>query len=228
MEGLTGSSSWDGSGGGWVDDCSTSPWAPAGIPNLDWYALISSSYEGSFPELYTSFGLVTPGFSFLTIIALIGCIQASLSSKGTPACLHRRGARDSFFIFVIEDYILYNLADIKWDVLDDGIVEQGPLGRHFSYIGRWDEMRCDEVMPYLRNVGQVFFLEVHCVPFTVQFPLSLPVGQHPKDFGIVKVFMELIIGFRVNRVKVIVSIDSFRTKVYQHLMHLDPFQYVGG
>ena len=42
-------------------------------------------------------------------------------------------------IFVIEDDILYNLADIKLDVLDDDIVEQGPLGRHFAHIGHRDE-----------------------------------------------------------------------------------------
>ena len=70
-------------------------------------------------------------------------------------------------IFVIDNCILYNLTDIKWDVLDDGIVEQGPLGRHFAHIVLRDEMRCDEVMPHLRNVGQVFGLEVHYVPFIV-------------------------------------------------------------
>ena len=117
-------------------------------------------------------------------------------------------------IFVIEDCILYNLTNIKWDVLDDGIVEQGPLGRHFAHIGRRDEPLCDEVMSYLRNVGQVFGLEVHCVPFTVQFPLALLVDQHPKEFGIVGVLMELIIGFRVNRLKVIVLIDRLRIEVY--------------
>ena len=36
VEGLTGSSSWDGCGGrGWVEVCPTSPWVPTGIPNLD-------------------------------------------------------------------------------------------------------------------------------------------------------------------------------------------------
>ena len=36
VEGLIGSSSWDGGGGrGWVDDYPASPWAPTGIPNLD-------------------------------------------------------------------------------------------------------------------------------------------------------------------------------------------------
>ena len=71
-----------------------------------------------------------------------------------------------FHIFVIEDGILYNPLDIKWNVLDDGIVEQGSLGFHFTYISRRDETRCDEVMPDLRNIGQVFGLEVHGVSFT--------------------------------------------------------------
>ena len=79
-------------------------------------------------------------------------------------------------IFVIEDGILYNLLDIKWNILDDGIVEYGSLGRHFTHISRRDETRCDEVMPDLRNVGQVFGLEVHSVPFIVKFLLTLPVG----------------------------------------------------
>ena len=71
-----------------MDDCPASPWAPAEISNLDWYALRSSSLEGSLPESYTSsFG--TPGLSFLTMIALIECIQASLSSTGTPTCFHK-------------------------------------------------------------------------------------------------------------------------------------------
>ena len=132
------------------------------------------------------------------------------------------------FIPVIEDCILYNLSDIKWDVLDDGIVEQGPLGHRFAHISRRDETQCDEVMPYLRNVGQVFGLEVHCVPFIIQFPLALFVGQHPKDLGIVGVLIEPIISLGGNWPKVIVSIDRLRTEVYQNLAHLDPFQHVGG
>ena len=72
-----------------MDDCPAFPWAPIGIPNLDWYAIRSSSSEGSLPESYTSSDLGTPGLSFLTMIALIGCIQASLFSKGIPTCLHR-------------------------------------------------------------------------------------------------------------------------------------------
>ena len=107
--------------------------------------------------------------------------------------------------------------------MDDGIVEQGPLGRHLAHIGRRDETRCDEVMPHLRNVGQVFGFEVHCMPFIVQFPLALPVGQHPKDFGIIWVLMELIIGFGVNWLKVKVSIDKLRTEVYQNPVILEFF-----
>ena len=102
-------------------------------------------------------------------------------------------------IFVIEDCILYNLPYIKWNVLDDGIVEQGPLSRHFTHISPRDETRCDEVKSYLRNVGQVFGLELHGVLFTVQFLLTLLVGQHPKDLRIVEILMEPIIGLRVNR-----------------------------
>ena len=97
-----------------------------------------------------------------------------------------------------KDCILYNLADIKRDVLDDGIIEQGDLGRHFTHIVRWNVMGCDEVIPYLGNVGQVFVLEVHCVSFIVKFPFALPVCQHPKNFGIVRGFVEPIIGFGVN------------------------------
>ena len=98
-----------------------------------------------------------------------------------------------------------------------------------SLCTHWlDETRCDEVMPYLRNLGQVFGIEVHYGPFIVQFPLALPIGQHPKDFGIVGVLMEPIIGFGVNQLKVIVSIDRLCTEDYQNPAHSDPLQYVGG
>ena len=80
-------------------------------------------------------------------------------------------------IFVIEDYILYNLPNIKWNVLDDVIVVGMRRDKYeIIPISRQDETRCDEVLPYLRNVGQVFALEVHDVLFTVKFPLTMPVG----------------------------------------------------
>ena len=44
-----------------------------------------------------------------------------------------------FSIFVIEDSILDNLSDIERDILNDDIIEQGPLGRHFTHIGRRDD-----------------------------------------------------------------------------------------
>ena len=84
------------------------------------------------------------------------------------------------------------------------------------------------MMSYLGNVGLVFGLEVHCMPFIVQFPLALPIGQNLKNFGISGGFVEPIIGFRVNRLEVIVFIDRLRPKVYQHPTHFDPFQYIGG
>ena len=102
-------------------------------------------------------------------------------------------------ILFIEDCILYNHPNIKGNVLDNGIVEQGSLGRHFTHNSRWNEMRCDEVMLYLRNVGQMSGLEVPSVPFTVNFPLTVPIGQHPKDLEVVGLLMEPIIGLRVNR-----------------------------
>ena len=74
----------------------------------------------------------------------------------------------------------------------------------------------------------MFGFEVHCVPFIVQFPLALPVGHHPKDFRIVRVLMEPIIGFGINRLKVILSIDRLHTEVYKNPVHFDPFQYMGG
>ena len=126
-------------------------------------------------------------------------------------------------IFIIEDNILDNLSDIEMDILNDGIIEQDPLGRHFTHIGRRDETGCDEVMPYLGDVVQMFSLEVHCVPFIVKFPFALPVCQHPKNFRIVGGFVEPIIGFVVNRFKVIIFIDRLCTEFYHNPVHPDPF-----
>ena len=97
-------------------------------------------------------------------------------------------------ILVIEDCILYNLQNIKGYVLDNGIFKQDSLGRQFTHISRRNETRCDEVMPYLRNVGHMFSLEVHNVPFIVKFPLTVPIGQHPKELRVVGLLMEPIKG----------------------------------
>ena len=53
----------------------------------------------------------------------------------------------------MEDGILHNLPNIKVYVLDDGVVEQGTLGGHFTDVRRLNETQHDEVMPDLRNIG---------------------------------------------------------------------------
>ena len=95
----------------------------------------------------------------------------------------------------MEDDILYNLPHIKRYVLDDGIIKQSTFGSHFTHIRRRND---DEVMPYLGDVGQMFGLEVHRMPFTINLQLTLPVGQYPDDFRVVGLRMEPIKGIRGN------------------------------
>ena len=97
-----------------------------------------------------------------------------------------------FGVPVMEDSILYNLPNIKRDVLNDGIVEQGALGCHFTHVRRRDEMRCDEVMPYLRDKGQVLGLEVDCMALTIELPLAPAISQYPNDLGLVGVLVKPI------------------------------------
>ena len=92
----------------------------------------------------------------------------------------------------MEDGILYNLPNIEGYVLDDGVVEQGTLGCHLTHVRRRNETRRDEVMPHLGNIGQMFGLKVHGVPFTIELPLTSPVGQDPEDLMVVGPLMELI------------------------------------
>ena len=58
----------------------------------------------------------------------------------------------------MKDCILYNLPNIEENVLDDGVVEQGTLASHLTHVRRRNETRRDEVMPDLRNIGQMFVL----------------------------------------------------------------------
>ena len=97
-----------------------------------------------------------------------------------------------FRIPVMEDGILDNLPNIEGYVLDDGVVEQGTLGCHLTHVRRWNETRHDEVMPHLGNIGKMFGLEVHCMPFAIELPRTLPVGQNPKDLEVVGSLMEPI------------------------------------
>ena len=89
-------------------------------------------------------------------------------------------------------------------------------------------MRRDEVMPYLGNIGQMFGLEVHDVPFTIKLPLTPPVGQDPEDLEVVWPLIEPIKRLRGDRVKIIEVVDRLRAEVYQHTTHPDLFEDIGG
>ena len=114
----------------------------------------------------------------------------------------------------MEDGILDNLPNIKGYVLDDGVVEQGTLDGHFTYVHRRNETRRDEVMPYLGNIGQMFGLEVHGVPFTIELRLTPPVGQDPDDLGVVLPLIESIKRLKGDRVKIIELVDRLRVEFY--------------
>ena len=133
-----------------------------------------------------------------------------------------------FLVPVMEDGILDNLPNIEGYILDDGVVEQSTFGSHFTHVHRRNETRRDEVMPYLRNIGKNFGLEVHGMLFTIELPLTPPIGQDPEDLGVVGLLLELIKRLQWDRVKIIKLVDRLRAKVYQHSMHLDLFHDMGG
>ena len=93
---------------------------------------------------------------------------------------------------VMKDSILYNLPNIKRDILNDGIIEQGTLGCHFTHVRLRDETRRDEVMPYLRDKGQMFSLEMDCMALTVKFSLTPAISQDPNYLGVVGVLVKPI------------------------------------
>ena len=128
----------------------------------------------------------------------------------------------------MEDGILYNLPNIEGYVLDDGVVEQGMLGRHLTHVRRRNETRRDKVMPHLGNISQMFGLEVHGVPFAIELPLTPPVGQDPEDLGVVWPLIEPIKRLKGDRVKIIELVDRLRAEVYQHSTHPDLFDDMGG
>ena len=72
-----------------------------------------------------------------------------------------------FGIPIIKDGFLYDLTDIKWDVLNDGEIEQCPFRCHLTNIRLRNETRGDKMVLHLRYIGQVFGLEVHDVPLIV-------------------------------------------------------------
>ena len=75
---------------------------------------------------------------------------------------------------VMEDSVLYNLPNIKRDILNDGIVEQGTLGGHFTHVRRQNETRRDEVMLDLGDKGQMFGLKWTAWPSLLSFHSPRP------------------------------------------------------
>ena len=82
--------------------------------------------------------------------------------------IDEKGVLEVYFgVPVIEDGVLYDLTDIKQDVLNDGEIEQCPFPRHLKNIRRLNKARGDKMVTHLRYIGQVFGLEVHDVPLIV-------------------------------------------------------------
>ena len=129
---------------------------------------------------------------------------------------------------VMEDSVLYNLLNIKRNILNDGIVEQGTLGCHFTHVRHRNETRHDEVMPDLGDKGQMLGLEVDCLALAVEFPLTPTISQDPNDLGVVGALVKPIKQLRGNMVKIIIVIDRLRTEVDQHTPHLNLLDNVGG
>ena len=86
---------------------------------------------------------------------------------------------------VVEDGVLYNLPNIKRNILNDGIIEQGTLGSHFTHVRCRNEMRRDEVMPDFGDIGQMLGLKVDGVALIIEFPLTPSVCQDPNDLGVI-------------------------------------------
>ena len=60
----------------------------------------------------------------------------------------------------MKDGVLYNLPNIKRNILNDGIIEQGTLGSLFTHVRRRNETRRDEVMQDFGDKFQMIGLEV--------------------------------------------------------------------
>ena len=129
---------------------------------------------------------------------------------------------------IMEDSVLYNLPNIKRDILNDGIVEQGTLGGHFTHVSCRNEPRRDEVMPDLGDKGQMFGLEVNGMALTVEFPLTPPISQDPNDLGVVGSLVKPIKRLRGDMIQTIIAIDRLRTEVDQYSPHSNFLDDMGG
>ena len=108
---------------------------------------------------------------------------------------------------IMEDGILYNLPYIKRNILNDGIIEQGTLGSHFTHVRPRNETRRDEVMPDLGDIGQMLFLEVDSMAFIVELPLTPPICQDPNDLGVVGSLVKSIERLQGDMIKIIKVVD---------------------
>ena len=129
---------------------------------------------------------------------------------------------------VMEDGVLYNLPNIRRNILNDGIVEQGTLGGHFTHVRRRNETRRDEVMPNLGDIGQMLGLEVDSMTLTVEFPLTPSISQDSNDLGVVGALVKPIKRLRGDMIKIIIMMDRLRTEVDQHPPHSNLLDDVGG
>ena len=129
---------------------------------------------------------------------------------------------------VMEDGVLDNLPNIKRDILNDGIVEQGTLGGHFTHIRHRNETRHDEMMPDLGDKGQMFGLEVNGMALTIEFPLTPAISQNPNDFGVVGALVKPIKRLRGDMIQIIIMIDQLCTEFDQYTPHSNLFDDVGG
>ena len=128
----------------------------------------------------------------------------------------------------MEDGILYNLPNIERNILNDGIIEQGTLGSHFTHVRRQNETRRDEVMPDFGDICQMLGLEVDGVSLIVELPLTPPVCQDPNDLGVIGSLVKPIERLRGDMIKIIKVVDRLRTEVYQHTSHPDLLDDLGG
>ena len=87
----------------------------------------------------------------------------------------------------MEDGILDNLPNVERDILEDSVIEQGALGSHLTHVRRRYETRSDEMVPDLRDVGQMLGLEIYSVARAIDPPLTLTFGQHSDDLMVVRV-----------------------------------------
>ena len=126
-------------------------------------------------------------------------------------------------VLIIEDGVLYNLTDFKRDVLNDGKIKQSSFCRHLTNVHHRDEARGEKMVPNLRYIGQMFGVKVHGVALVVQFPLTPPICEQPKDLRIIRVLVKAIKGLEGDRLKIVIVVDRVCTEVYQHSMDADLF-----